>query len=457
MINYIRKLPTAYRLAVLQLLVILLPLGLSAQNRLNDYISQGLASNQSIKEQNFLLKKNIYALQEAKSMFLPSVTFSTTYTKADGGRTIDFPTGDLFNAAYATLNQLTGSNSFPQLENQSILLNPDNFYDAKFRTSLPILNAELVYNKRIKAQQVDLQKAEILMYKRELVKEIKTAYYSYLKATNAIRIYQSFLKLLEEGERVNRKLFENNKINRTAVIRSQNEVSKINASLTAAQKTEESARYYFNFLLNRPLTEPILTDDVPLLPAQDNLLLNEVNGREELAKLEIAKGINKNLTGLAKSYLIPKVGTSLDLGSQAFDWKFNQKSRYYLLGVSLEWNLFSSGRNSYKIKQAIASEQAVSAQTNHVTQQLLTELNVRRANLQSALAQYQAAQSQLKTSQTYYNDMTKLYKEGMAIYIELLDAQNQWVDAQLQSNIALFDTWISFTAIERANASFNIQ
>jgi len=457
MINYIRNLPTIYRLAVLQLSIILLPLGLNAQNRLNDYIAQGLASNQSIKEQNFLLKKNIYALQEAKSMFLPSVTFSTTYTKADGGRTIDFPTGDLFNAAYATLNQLTGSNSFPQLENQSILLNPDNFYDAKFRTSLPILNAELVYNKRIKAQQVDLQKAEILMYKRELVKEIKTAYYSYLKATNAIRIYQSFLKLLEEGERVNRKLFENNKINRTAVIRSQNEVSKINASLTAAQKTEESARYYFNFLLNRPLTEPILTDEVPLLPAQDNLLLNEVNGREELAKLEIAKGINKNLTGLAKSYLIPKVGTSLDLGSQAFDWKFNQKSRYYLLGVSLEWNLFSSGRNSYKIKQAIASEQAVSAQTNHVTQQLLTELNVRRANLQSALAQYQAAQSQLKTSQTYYNDVTKLYKEGMAIYIELLDAQNQWVDAQLQSNIALFDTWISLTAIERANASFNIQ
>jgi outer membrane protein TolC len=457
MINKIRNLPAVYRVTALQLLVILLPLGLSAQNRLNDYIAQGLASNQSIKEQDFLLKKNIYALQEAKSMFLPSVTFSTTYTKADGGRTIDFPTGDLFNAAYATLNQLTGSNSFPQLTNQSILLNPDNFYDAKFRTSLPLLNAELVYNKRIKAQQVDLQKAEVLLYKRELVKEIKTAYYNYLKATNAISIYQSFLKLLEEGERVNRKLFENNKINRTAVIRSQNEVSKINASLTTAKKTEESARYYFNFLLNRPLTDSIITDDVPLLPAQDNLLPGDVNGREELAKLEIAKGINKNLTGLAKSYLIPKIGTSLDLGSQAFDWKFNDKSRYYLLGVSLEWNLFSSGRNNYKIKQSIASEQAVSAQTSHVSQQLLTELSVRRANLQSAAAQYQAAQSQLKTSQTYYNDMTKLYKEGMAIYIELLDAQNQWVDAQLQSNIALFDTWISFTAIERANASFNLQ
>ncbi|MFA6058733.1 MAG: TolC family protein [Taibaiella sp.] len=456
MINYIRKLPI-YRLIILQLLAVSLPSGLSAQNRLNDYISLGLESNQSIKEQNFLLKKNIYAFQEAKSMFLPSVTFSTTYTKADGGRTIDFPTGDLFNAAYATLNQLTGSNSFPQLENQSIMLNPDNFYDAKFRTSLPILNAELVYNKRIKSQQVDLQKTEILMYKRELVKEIKTAYYNYLKATNAINIYQSFLNLLEEGERVNRKLFENHKINRTAVIRSQNEVSKINASLTAAKKTEESARYYFNFLLNRPLTDSILTDDAPLEPAHDLLQLNEVSSREELKKLEISKDINKNLSGVAKSYLIPKVGTSLDLGSQAFDWKFNKNSRYYLLGVSLEWNLFSSGRNSYKIKQSIASQYATDAQSSYVRQQLLTELQVRKAALESAIAQYKAAQSQLKTSQTYYNDMTKLYKEGMAIYIELLDAQNQWVDAQLQSNIALFDTWISLTAIERANASFNIQ
>jgi len=457
MINLFKDLPNTPILLALLCCMLCFPKRSEAQKQLNSYIQQGLVSNESIKEQDFLLKKNIYALQEAKRMFLPNVSFSTTYTKADGGRTIDFPTGDLFNAAYATLNQLTGSNSFPQLQNQSILLNPDNFYDAKFRTSLPILNAELVYNKRIKTQQVELQKTEILLYKRELVKEIKTAYYNYLKATNAISIYQSFLKLLEEGERVNRKLFDNQKINRTAVIRSQNEVSKINASLTAAKKTEESARFYFNFLLNRSLTEPILTDDVPLLPAQDHLPLGDVSGREELAKLGIAKGINQNLTGLAKSYLIPKIGTSLDLGSQAFDWKFNDKSRYYLLGVSLEWNLFSSGRNSYKIKQSIASEQAVAAQTNHVTQQLLTELNVRRANLQSASAQYQAATSQLKTSQTYYNDMTKLYKEGMAIYIELLDAQNQWVDAQLQSNIALFDTWISFTAIERANASFNLQ
>ena len=446
-----------FRSPLLVALLLVAAYPLSAQSKLDEYIREGLSSNQSIKQQTFILDKNVYALKEAKSMFLPDVSFVTTYTKADGGRTIDFPTGDLLNGAYATLNQLTGTNSFPQLKNQRILLNPDNFYDAKFRTSLPILNAELIYNKRIKLQQVDLQKAEVLLYKRELVKEIKTAYYNYVKAINATEIYQSSLRLVEEGQRINTALFNNSKVNRTAVIRSTNEVSKINASLIAATKTAESARYYFNFLLNRSSADSILLDDITALPEQGDLPADNVSGREELAKLRIAKDINKNLNGLAKSYLIPKIGTYLDLGSQAFNWQFDNHSRYYFWGVSLEWNLFSSGKNSYKIKQTNADRQSIAAQTDYVEQQLTTELKVRQNEMQSAVAEYQAAQSQLKTAQTYYDDVLKLYKEGMAIYIELLDAQNQLINARLNANIALFDTWIAYAAVERANASFTIQ
>jgi len=430
---------------------------LKAQNRLDEYIQEGLTSNQSIKQQAFLLEKNVYALKEAKRMFLPEVTFSTAYTKADGGRTIDFPTGDLLNGVYATLNQLTGSSSFPQLQNESIQLNPDNYYDAKFRTTWPVLNAELIYNRRIKQQQVDLQKAEIQLYKRELVKEIKTAYYNYLKAINAVKIYESSLGLVKEGLRINTALYTNSKVNNTTVIRSANEVSKMNASLIAANKTAESARNYFNFLLNRSLTDSILTDDIKELPEQNYLLSNNVTGREELSKLRIAKDINGNLTGLAKSYLIPKIGTYLDLGSQAFDWRFNTQSRYYFWAISLEWNLFSFGKNSSKVKQTLSERQSISAQTDYVQQQLQMELKVRQNDMQKVIAGYDAAQSQLKTNQKYYQDMLRLYKEGMAIYIELLDAQNQLIDSQLQANIALFDTWISYTAIERANASFTIQ
>lgn len=428
-----------------------------AQSPLDSYIEQGIKSNQSIQQQNFMLEKNIYALKEAKSMFLPDVTFSSSYTKAQGGRTIGLPLGDLLNNVYSSLNQLTGSNAFPQVKNQKVLLNPDNFYDAHFRTSFPILSAELNYNKRIKEQQIDLQKEEILLYKRELVKEIKTAYYQYLKAVKAVEIYRSSLVLVKEGFRVNTALLKNDKANRTAVLRSENEVSKIDASLTSAITAEESAKNYFNFLLNRALTDSITGDESFSLPPAQQLTDQGVEGREELAKLKTTSGINNNITGLAKAYITPKISTFLDLGSQEFDWKFNSDSRYYLFGVSMEWNLFSFGKHTYKIKQAEADQKSIAAQTDYVKIQLQTELSVRRNELANALAQYHAAVTQLHTSETYYSDEMKLYKEGLAIYIELLDAQNQLIDARLQTNISLYNIWMAHAEIERATAGFTIK
>src|SRR5215813_3540425 len=167
---------------------LLLYQSLRAQDKLNMYLREGIANNEGIKQQEFILEKAIYALKEAQSLFLPNVSFNATYTGADGGRTIDFPAGDLLNPAYKTLNQLTSSSSFPQVQNKSILINPNNFYDIKFHTIFPIINAELVYNRKIKSEQLDLQQIEINIYKRELAKEITIAYYKYLQALEAVRI-----------------------------------------------------------------------------------------------------------------------------------------------------------------------------------------------------------------------------------------------------------------------------
>jgi outer membrane protein TolC len=202
-----------------------------AQTHLEQYIRTGLSSNETIRQQQFLLDKSLWALKEAKSLFLPNVELNGSYTLAGGGRTVDIPVGDLMNPVYKTLNQLTGTNNFPQIQNQSVLLNPNNFYDVKLHTTFPVINAEIAYNKKIKSQQYDLQKIETGIYKRELVKEIKIAYYNYLQATTAIGIYENALALVKENERINTSLFNNQKVNRTAVVRSNNEVTKITAQL----------------------------------------------------------------------------------------------------------------------------------------------------------------------------------------------------------------------------------
>ena len=161
------------------LILLVMSLGISgyAQTRLDAYIQIGLENNEIIKQQNFDINKSIYALQEARALFYPTVSLNANYTRADGGRTIDIPIGDLLNPVYGSLNQITNSNAFPTLQNQSVLLNPNNFYDAKIHTTMPLLNFEIIYNKRIRSQQASLQKIELEIYQRELVKEIKIAYY----------------------------------------------------------------------------------------------------------------------------------------------------------------------------------------------------------------------------------------------------------------------------------------
>ena len=425
-----------------------------SQSKLDGYIETGLKNNEVIKQHNFDINKSMYALKEARSLFYPTVSLNGSYTKAEGGRTIDIPIGDMLNPVYNTLNQITNSNAFPTLENQSVLINPDNFYDAKIHTTMPLLNFEIIYNKRIKNQQTSLQKIELEIYQRELVKEIKIAYYKYIQSVEGIKIYEDALALVKENQRVNKSLFKNEKINRTAVLRSDNEVIRIQANLETAKQNSNNARSYFNFLLNEKLDTAIEVDENETPPI--DAVSENTQNREELKKLTQAKEINDNVSKLTQSYWFPKVNGFADFGIQDFDFEVNKQSRYYFAGVGLEWNIFSGNKNKYKLKQTEEDSKKISSQIDNVKQQLVLQFQVSQNNLKSALEQFYADKNQKESAKKYNEDITKLYKEGQAIYIELLDAQNQWVNAQLNTNIALYNSWIAFAELERANATFTL-
>ncbi|MCU0376475.1 MAG: TolC family protein [Chitinophagaceae bacterium] len=434
-------------------------LGLSAawgQNILDGYIKHAVARNEPIQQQQFVLEQSMLALKEARKLYLPKLALQTDYFLAGGGRTVDFPTGQLLNSVYSTLNALTNSNSFPQLKDERILLNPNNFYDAKIRTTVPIINKDLKYNKTIREKQVSLQDVEIKLYKRELVKEVKTAYYQYMQASQAVKIYQNALVLLYENNRINESLLKNDKVNRTIVLRSKNELVKYEALKEAAIQSTLNAQAYFNFLLNRELTEPIQQDStllqVALLPADTAGYTN----REELLKLKIAEAIQRDLTLQSQNYKTPKISAFLDLGSQGFEGKFNNHTRYYFFGVSLQWDIFSAGINKLKTEKAKLSEQAANSQTQYAGRQIQLGASTALNSYRSAIATFNSAKTALITAQAYYKDVLRQYKQGTVLYIELLDAQNEQIQAELRMYVALFDTYLKAAEAESANAAYEI-
>ena len=227
---------------------------------LTSYIDSAFKSNIVLQQKNISLEKAGYALEIAKGYYYPTVSFQAGYQTAGGGRDIYLPLGDLLNEVYATLNQLTQSNKFPQLQNQRINFLPQNFYDAKVRTTVPIINTNIKYNKEISKQQMTLNEYEIEIYKREFVKDIKTAYFNYRNALESIAIYQSTLQLANEGKSVNEKLLENGKGLPAYVLRSTSEIENVKAQITNAEQQAANAKMYFNFLLNRDQDDAINTE-----------------------------------------------------------------------------------------------------------------------------------------------------------------------------------------------------
>jgi hypothetical protein len=135
---------------------------------LDAYVAEGLQSNLALKGQNLSFEKSLRALEEAKGLFLPTLDFDARYSRAGGGRTIEFPVGDLLNPVYGTLNQMTGSDRFPTLDNVNTPFLRPQEHETKLRLVQPVVQPGLYYNYQIKSLETESQQAAVQTYRRQL-------------------------------------------------------------------------------------------------------------------------------------------------------------------------------------------------------------------------------------------------------------------------------------------------
>lgn len=432
---------------------------LYAQPVLDAYISEAFASNMVLKEKRISLDKSLLAIREARGLFQPTSWLETQYTLSRGGRTISIPVGDLLNPVYNTLNRLTGTNQFPNIENVSDQFLPNNFYDVRVRTTLPIINTELRYNRNIREQQSKLSENEIDIYKRELAKEVKVAYYSKLMSERSIGILESALSVVNQNLRLNQSLLANGKGLPAYVTRAQAEVVSVESQLQSAKNNEKNAAAYFNFLLNRSFTDSIAATDPMPGEAQLRLIAGEeinIDRREELKALALSKSISETVLKMNQSFRTPKLNTFLDLAAQGFNFEVNKRSFYYLGGLQLQIPLYTGKRNFYKIDQTRMDLQQIDLRTNHARRQLELAAFSARNNARNAYSAYQSMLKEEQASAQYYKLIDRGYREGVNSFIEYLDARNQLTTSQLQVVILKYRFLSILAEYERQSATYDI-
>jgi outer membrane protein TolC len=445
----------------LSLFLLVMPFAciLGQKSILDEYIEMGFQQNIVVQQKLISAEKALLSLQSAQSLYQPTFAFQGGYQTGEGGRSISFPVGDMLNPVYATLNQLTKSSAFPQIANVETNFFPRNFYDVKLTSVMPIYNRDISINKEIQSQTLGIQKADIQVYKRELVKNIKTAYLNYLMAHKAIGIYQNGLLLAQEGKKINEKLLANGKGLPAYILRSENEVVQMASQLSEAEKQAESAKMYFNFLLNRELQTEIKTnfDEQEALDILKKNQMADADQREELGMLKQAISLQQSVVKMNESFYLPKLNGYLNLGSQSSNWDFNQKSTYYLLGMQLDIPIFSGKRNLNKIKQSAMDVDMAKKSLDLTSKQVSLALQIAQKNLTQTWVAFRASQKQIDVANTYQKLIDKGYKEGVNTYIETLDARSQWTNAHLALNINQFKILIAAAQVEREAASYPLK
>jgi len=432
------------------------------QNRtLQAYIETGLAQNVALRREGIAVASAARQVRQAAGLYQPLVQLGATYTLAHGGRTIDFPVGDLLNPAYRALNGLTGTGGFPQLANQSIQLLPNQFQETRVRIIQPLFNTDSYFNYKAQKERLSAQQARQATYRNVLRHQIEVAYYQYLQAGAAVAVYLTTAQTLAELLRVNQARLAAGLTTNDAVYNTKAQLAGNQRELATAANRRQLARTSFNYLLNRPLDDSIAAEEPTgtTLPAPVGASLAALRAAalrqrpelEQLTRAEAASGLGLRQRRAARLY--PQLNWVTDLGYQGFGYHFDvPQQRFQLMQFALSWDLFRGGIKRGEEQLARLALDDVQAQRADLVNQLQLQVTQAVDNLASAREAGTAAAAQVNAEKSYVL-VRRRYVEGQAIGLELLDATARRTTAQLARAIAGYDVFIREAELRQALAA----
>ena len=436
--------------------IFLLPNGLAQSDILDNYVKEGLTKNLSIQSEVLKKDKQYSKVEQAKKLWKPSIDLSASYLFAEGGRELLFPLGDLFNPVYGTLNQLTSSTSFPtNIENEKIQLTPNNYLDLQLSISKPLINSSIKYNQKIQNELLRINDLDMELSKKEIVAQIKTGYFNYLKTFEGLAIMDETEKLLQEVLTFNKKLVKYDKATPDVLSDIEFQIANLQSQKAMLMEQQDLAKAYFNLLLNKPLDAEIVMDENILqgeFQATGNissLKSTALQSRLEFKKIDVATALNSlNQTRIDKEKK-PTLGISGGIGLQTESFNFDNGGPLFTIGLGMNWNLVDGGLRKKKIEEIHVDQRILENDRKRLSQQIEMQVTQVFYKIRSLQIRMQAEEVAVKSAQKSYDAINARYRNDKAILIQLTQAQNSLTTSKMSRVLSKYDYLILLAELEK--------
>jgi outer membrane protein len=460
-------------LIILLVSLAVLPLGASGQvSIIDEYIRTGLENNLTIRKMDLTHEKNMAALREAGGYFLPGFSFNARYTIARGGRTFDFPAGDMLNPLFQNITALNNSmaainplfpaiDPYPAVENLSFRFYRPREHETKFTIVQPLFNPAIFYNYKIKKEEAEMGLTGIEISKRSLSQQITSAYYDYLRSWEYDRLADEVVLLATENLRVCNSLFNNDIITMDVLYRAEADLAEAKMKKAEASGALRSSSAMFNFLLNRDLNDPIIRDTTIFvsMPVStlDEALEGSVQRRPEIALMDSWLAANNHYIKLTRADALPVIAGAADYGFQGEDYRFNANSDFMLASIVLQWNIYAGSTARNKTRQALLDREILEANREELKSQIELQIITSFYNLQAAYEAAESAASAITPARASFMLTRSRFREGLEPYAALMEAQTMMVKAnqELLNRQYIFKKEEAAFRLASGNISFN--
>jgi len=423
-------------------------------------------------------KKSLATLQEAKALFFPTLSLEARYSIAGGGRAFEFPIGDLINPVYSNLNLINARNSssvpdyptipaYPELENQQVNFLRTTEHETKLRLVYPVFNTAIRKNHEIQKEMVKVESISVDIYKRELSKEVKVAYFNYAQAVEAVKLFENTQALVEENLRTSKSLHRNHKVTIDVVYLAEAQVKSVEQQKAEALKNQKVAQAFFNFLLNRKFDEAILLDDSinnqafakPARPGGGSVVNNveasrntAFNNREELSQIDQYLKVSDQNIELQKGDFLPQINIVGDYGFQGTKYSFGRDDDFVMGSAVLSWNIFNRPTKA-KIEKAQIEKLSLQNQREEIKQQIGLQVVNAWYDVEAAMKNIDLAKAEKESTQKAFKLVNKKFTQGQANLVEWTESRTQMTNATQKEIISKYNYQVKLAELERVTGN----
>jgi outer membrane protein len=375
-------------------------------------------------------------LQQAQAQAWPTLQFQSGYLRTDN---------PMFVLGSALNQQAFG----PALSDFNHLPDVDN-WNVKGLASVPLYTGgALTAGRRAARSGVQASAAQAEAVRQALAFETVRAFHTIQKTRAFVRAAEAAVASFEQHLALAQKRFDAGTLLRADVLDVEVRLAQAREDLARARNARALALQGLRTLLGLEPGEFDVAETAPEVPAPAAPEAADFSARPELAAVRHQIAAAEAQTRVARSGHLPRLAA---FGSVDYDrgWKLEGEGTSYTAGLLLQWNLFDGRLTRGKVAEARAQLDMAQEQERKLKLGLGFEVEQARLNLREAnerLAVTARAIAQAEESVKLTRDR---FEQGLALTIQLLDAETALTLARVRRAEAEADQRIAIAALRRA-------